>query len=577
MGKLNKFLLIIALLLSTLSSVCQAQSHLTYEVKGLKDGQKRNAERFLQTLPAIEPQQLPRYQSSIVEAVQKSLQALGYFQPTISMKMDDKDRDQLNIHVDPGQPVLIRTINIELKGDARKNRSFKRILKRSPLKKGAVFNSGEYEELKTTLSTQAQSLGFFDAQMQTHTVKVYPQENAADVELIFDSGKRYRFGDVVYGEIPENTRTLIQKMLTFKPGSRYQSIKLGNLNKELASTGYFQQIDIRPMRDKTVDYHVPIYIGVSPKKYHEIETGVGYSTDEGPRLSLTWDIPMINDKGHSLTNEALISAPRAELTSSYIIPYGNPLTEFYELQVGYQYKKQEDTVSNLGSTSIHKWKKNPQGWDRDLFLRIQYESYKQGLQHGESFLVIPGISMTRRHARGGKLDPRSGYLIMSTAEFSDKYLGSDQNFVKFWGRTKGLTTLADKHRFIGRVEQGAIWINDVRKIPPSIRFFTGGDQTVRGYDYESISPKDADGKLTGAQYMTALSMEYNYQFLEHWRAAVFVDHGTATNDYRDDWKTGAGFGIRWITPLGALRFDVAFAVSEPDTPYKLHFTMGPEI
>uniref|UniRef100_UPI0021498DDA BamA/TamA family outer membrane protein n=1 Tax=Endozoicomonas sp. SESOKO4 TaxID=2828745 RepID=UPI0021498DDA len=100
---------------------------------------------------------------------------------------------------------------------------------------------------------------------------------------------------------------------------------------------------------------------------------------------------------------------------------------------------------------------------------------------------------------------------------------------------------------------------------------------VRGYDYESISPKDADGKLTGAQYMTALSMEYNYQFLEHWRAAVFVDHGTATNDYRDDWKTGAGFGIRWITPLGALRFDVAFAVSEPDTPYKMHFTMGPEI
>ncbi|MGI9279190.1 MAG: autotransporter assembly complex protein TamA [Endozoicomonas sp.] len=550
---------------------------MTYEVKGLEDGQKRNAELFLQSLPAIEPDQLTRYQSSILEAVQKSLQALGYYHPVITMERDDKDREQLNIEVDPGQPVLIRDIKVELKGDARKNRSFKRIVKRSPLKKGSVFNSGEYEDLKSSLNTQAQSLGFFDAKMQTHTVKIYPEDYAADVELVFDSGTRYRFGDIVYGEIPENTKRLIEEMLTFKPGSKYRSVRLGNLNKDLASTGYFQQIDIRPMRNRTENYHVPIFINVTPNKNHEIETGVGYSTDEGPRLSLTWDIPLINDKGHSLTNEALLSAPRTELTSSYKIPYGNPLTEFYDLQAGYQYKEQEDTKSNLGSTSFHKWNKNPQGWDRDLFFRIQYENYKQGLQDGDSFLVIPGISMTRRHAKGGKLNPRSGYLIMSKAELSDKFWGSDQNFVKLWGRTKGLTTLAEKHRFIGRVEQGAIWINDVSTVPPSIRFFTGGDQTVRGYNYESIAPKDANGKLIGAQYMTALSVEYNYQFLDHWRAAVFVDSGTATNDYKDDWKTGAGFGIRWVTPLGALRVDLAFAVSEPGTPYKLHFSMGPEI
>ncbi|WP_153301477.1 autotransporter assembly complex protein TamA [Endozoicomonas arenosclerae] len=577
MGNLNTFLKVVALLLSMLIIESKALSSLTYDVKGLKDGQKRNAELFLQTLPAIEPDQLPRYQPSILEAVQNALKALGYYHPTISMALDAKDHNQLNIQVDPGQPILIRNIKVELKGEARKNRTFKKIVKRSPLKKGAVFNSGEYEDLKSSLSTQGQSLGFFDAQMQTHTVKIYPGDYAADVELVFDSGKRYRFGEIVYGEIPENTKALIEEMLTFKPGSKYRSVRLGNLNKDLASTGYFQQIDIRPMRNRTENYHVPIFINVSPNKNYEIETGAGYSTDEGPRLSLTWDIPLINDRGHSLTNEALISAPRTELTSSYKIPYGNPLTEFYDLQAGYQYKKQEDTKSNLASTAIHKWNKNPQGWDRDLFFRIQYESYEQGLQDGESFLMIPGISMTQRRAKGGKLDPRSGYLIMSKAEFSEKLWGSDQNFVKLWGRTKGLTTLAEKHRFIGRVEQGAIWINDVNKIPPSIRFFTGGDQTVRGYNYESIAPKDANGKLIGAQYMTALSVEYNYQFLEHWRAAVFVDSGTATNDYKDDWKTGAGFGIRWVTPLGALRVDLAFAVSEPGTPYKLHFSMGPEI
>ena len=564
------------LLTILLISGSKASAALTYKIIGLDDEQEHNTQLFLQSLPDIEIKQLPQYRSTITEAVQNSLQALGYYHATVAISPDDEKPDQLTIQAEAGKPVTIRNLNIQLKGDARKNRSFKRLIKKSPLKKGAVFNHGEYEGLKSALTTQAQSLGFFDARMQVHTVKVYPQEYAADVEIIFDAGKRYRFGEIHYGDIPDNTKALIRELITFKPGSKYKAVRLGNLNKDLASTGYFQLIDIRPMREQATHYQIPVYINVTPNRNHEIELGAGFSTDEGPRFSLTWDKPLLNDKGHSLSNEALISAPKIELTSSYKIPYGNPLLEFYDLQAGYQFKEQEDTTSNLASTSIHKWRKVPNGWDRDLFFRIQYENYEQGLQKSDSFLVIPGIAMNRRHAKG-KLDPTSGYLIMTKAEFSDTLWGSDQSFLKLWGRTKGLITLAEKHRFIGRVEQGAIWINEISKVPPSIRFFTGGDQTVRGYNYESIAPKDANGKLIGAQYVIAVSAEYNYQFAQRWRVATFIDTGTATNDYKDDWKIGTGFGLRWITPLGALRVDLAFAVSEKGTPVKLHFTMGPEI
>lgn len=149
-----------------------------------------------------------------------------------------------------------------------------------------------------------------------------------------------------------------------------------------------------------------------------------------------------------------------------------------------------------------------------------------------------------------------------------------------WGRAKWLTTFFQHHRVISRIEQGAIWVDDIQNIPPSIRFFTGGDQTVRGYSYESLSPRDSNGQLVGGQYLSVASIEYDYEIAENWRVALFVDSGTATNSYKKgqvEWQTGAGPGIRWVTPLGPLKLDFAFAISEPGSPWRIHFSMGPDL
>ena len=326
---------------------------------------------------------------------------------------------------------------------------------------------------------------------------------------------------------------------------------------------------------------MPIYIGVTPRLDHEFQVGAGFSTDEGPRFSLNWDKPWVNHYGHSLTNEAQISGKKAEVTSSYKIPAGNPLQEYYNLQLGYQRKQNKDTDSSLFSGSVHRWTKRSlrkkNAWDQDVFFRIEYEDYMQGEQDDNNLLLIPGASFSRRRIRGGAA-PYWGDQQLAKIELSNRSWGSDVDFIKVWGRTKWLRTYFEKHRIISRFEQGAIWmLDDISDIPPSLRFFAGGDQSVRGFGYESISPRDKDGKLTGARYMTTASIEYAYSFAEKWRLATFVDSGTATNDYQDKWKTGAGFGIRWVTPLGQLKLDLAFAVSEEKKPWRLHFTMGPEL
>ncbi|WP_419832853.1 autotransporter assembly complex protein TamA [Endozoicomonas atrinae] len=563
------------------SASAWAAKPLTYKINGLDKELKQNASLYLDNLPAIKPRQLDEYRLEIREALQKSLRALGYYQPTIEFHRSRKTTNQLTININPGQPVIIQSLQVSLEGDARKDRAFKRLIRQNRLKVGDVLNDGEYESLKTGLNDLALTRSYFDADLSEHQIKVYPNKHTADISLTMNSGRRYRFGPVIYdAPVSEATRELLNTMINFERGQPYRSEKLSQLNMDFSATGYFKSIEVRPLKDKAVDAEVPIFVSVIPKTAWELETGIGFSTDEGPRVSLSIDNPWMDEKGHSFTSDIKVSQKVQELSGRYKIPYGNPLLEYYSLDGGYQRTTIQDTDSQLVSASINKWKKRLGNWDQDFFIRVDYENYTQGLQNSSNLLLIPGMSFDRRKVVGNPMDPRSGHLYNIKIETSAKAWQSDADFIKVWGRAKWLTTFFKHHRFISRIEQGAIWVDEIKNIPPSIRFFTGGDQTVRGYSYDSISPRDSSGQLIGGQYLSVASIEYDYEIIDNWRIAFFVDSGTSTNSYKQDqveWKTGIGPGIRWVTPLGPLKLDFAFAISEPGSPWRIHFSMGPDL
>ena len=506
-----------------LSGAAQAKP-LQWELEGIKDELKQNTSLYLEALPAIEPAQLKSHKTRITKAVYDSLQALGYYQPTVTIKPPAANSHKALITVHPGDPVIIKHLNITLLGDAVEDEAFDSLLTLSSLKEGAVLNDGHYESLKGELTQLAAARGYFDATISRHSISVYPEERIAIIDLTFNSDRRYTFGEINYSEINEATKTLLSTLIDIKPGEPYNSVKIGKLTQDISSTGYFSRVNVYPERQRTDNYQVPVYIGVTPNLDHEFEVGAGFSTDEGPRFSVNWKKPWVNNYGHGLTNEAKISSTTAELTSSYKIPDGNPLQDYYNLQLGYQKKQLKDTNSDLVSASVHRWNKRSlkqQGnWDQDLFFRVEYESYTQGEQNDSNLLLIPGTSFSRRRAKGGT-DPCRGDQQLAKIEISNKLWGSSANFVKLWGRSKWLRTYYEKHRIITRVEQGAILqLDNITDIPPSFRFFTGGDQSVRGYNYESISPRDQDDKLTGARYMTVSSFEYTYSVAPKWRLAT---------------------------------------------------------
>lgn len=562
------------LLLALWGMQVQAKN-ISYRIDGISGDLKENVETHLTALPSIQPGRIEYRGKQIRSAVEQGLQALGYYQSKIQLQVDEQDPALLHVQVTKGKPVKIRTLRVELLGDALNDEAFDRLLKQLPLKQGDVLNHGKYEDIKSALATRAANRGYFDAELVTSRVKVYPDEQVADVVIEFSSGHRYHFGEARIVGVTESLR-LIHPLLTFKAGDPYQAQDLATLSQSLSETRYFRQVDVRPLLNETRDHQVPIYIGLEPKSDNLVETGVGYSTDEGPRVQLNWEKPWLNSHGHSLAAQFKISQPKQDLKFNYRIPGKDPINDYYNLQTGYERTDLNDTRSSKTSAGIHYWTKKLGNWERDYFTRLEYESFRQGLSEGNSLLLIPGVSLNRLRVDKA-IDPEFGDRILLTSEFSQPAWGSDLGFTRLWARTKWLQTPWEGARFTTRLEQGGIIGSNLDEMPPSLRFFAGGDQSVRGFGFETISPVDASGQLTGARYVTTGSLEYAHPVAEKWRLATFVDAGTATNDYQDPLRVGTGLGMRWISPFGPIRFDLAFGVSETHVPWRLHFGLGAEL
>jgi translocation and assembly module TamA len=187
---------------------------------------------------------------------------------------------------------------------------------------------------------------------------------------------------------------------------------------------------------------------------------------------------------------------------------------------------------------------------------------------------MPGYSISGRRSQGG-LDVFWGNRNILSVEGGSKSLLSDIDIVRISGSTKWIRTYG-LHRVTARAELGAIVTNDFSQVPSSLRFFAGGDQSIRGFNYNTISPVDDNNDLVGARYLATASLEYAYPIVDKWRLATFFDLGTATNDFDQDLKYGFGVGAHYLSPIGPIRLYLA-RPSDNSSSLQLHFAIGPEL
>ncbi|VUT08140.1 Translocation and assembly module TamA [Klebsiella pasteurii] len=562
------------------SGVASAAS-VRLQVEGLSGELEKNVRAQLSTIQSDEVTPDRRFRARVDDAIREGLKALGYYEPTIDFDLRPppaRGRQVLIAKVTPGEPVRIGGTEVILRGGARTDRDYLDLLKTRPAI-GTVLNHGDYDGFKSSLTRVALRKGYFDSEFNKSQLGVSLDRHQAFWDIDYNSGERYRFGPVTF-EGSQIRDEYLQNLVPFKQGDYYTSQDLAELNRRLAATGWFSSVVVAPQFEKSRQTKVlPLQGVVSPRKENTVETGVGYSTDVGPRVKGTWRKPWMNSYGHSLTSSLSLSAPEQQLDFSYKVPLlKSPLEQYYLMQGGFKRTDLNDTKADSTTLGVSRFWEMSSGWQRALNLRWSLDHFTQANVTNTTMLIYPGVSVNRTRSRGG-LMPTWGDSQRYSVDYSNTMWGSDINFIVMQAQDVWIRTLYDRHRFVVRGNLGLIEADNFSKVPPDLRFFAGGDRSIRGYKYKSISPKDDDGKLMGASKLATGSLEYQYNVSGKWWGAVFVDSGEAVSDIREsDFKTGAGLGVRWQSPVGPIKLDIARPIGDKEEHgLQFYIGLGPEL
>ncbi|UWS33000.1 autotransporter assembly complex protein TamA [Erwinia pyrifoliae] len=553
------------------------------QVTGLSGELEKNVRARLSTITSDEVSADGRFMSRVSEAVKEGLKALGYYEPQIDFELQPPPtggkRPLLLAKVIPGQPIKLAGETVILRGGARTDEDYRRLVNGAKPKLGSILNHNDYDKFKSSLSNMALRKGYFDADYRKSQLGVSVERHEAFWDIDYDSGQRYRFGDVSFSgsQIRDD---YLKNLVPFKKGDDYNSRDLAELNRRLSATGWFNSVVVVPEFDQgRASKVLPLHGVFSPRTENTIETGVGYSTDVGPRVKATWKKPWVNDRGHSFSTSANLSTPEQQLDFSYKIPLlKSPLEQYYLLQGGLKRTDLNDTQADSSTLAASRYWDSSSGWQRAINLRWSLDHFTQGNVTNTTMLIYPGVSINRTRSRGG-LMPTWGDSQRYSLDVSDTTWGSDIDFAVIQAQNVWIRTLAEKHRFVARANLGWIETNNFEKVPPDLRFFAGGDRSIRGYKYKGISPRDDDGKLTGASKLATGSLEYQYNVTGKWWSAVFIDSGEAVNDIKQsNVKTGAGVGVRWQSPIGPVKLDIARAIGDEDKrDIQFYIGLGPEL
>jgi len=565
--------LLALLVANTSAAAAELEVLLSPRSKALRE----NVEAHIGDLGERDAARLQRFSRHAEREAAKALQALGYYKAQIrSEVLGEGDQAVLRLHIEQGEAVRLRSVEIRVEGEAAALASF-RVPRSDKLAPGAVLDHGAYEYAKRLIRNRALRFGFFDGRFVEQSLLIDPEAGVADIRLVYQSGPRYHLGEVHFeGETPFDNE-LLARMVPFKAGEAYDSDLIGELNRALVSSNYFEDVRVDATPENAEGQTIPVQVRLQARKPRTLAAGAGYSTDVGPRLRGTWRRHWRGSQGHRLGADFEFSSPRQSISSWYEIPLDPPLTDSLRFTTGYQMEDLVDTESERLTLGAQ-WQHLPESaWQRIVSLRWEQERYSTGEDDGRSTLLLPGIGFSRTQS-DSKIDPSHGWRLQADLTGASRSLLSDTDLLHLVLQAKGLTTFAGGHRLLGRLQLGGIATNDFAAIPPSLRFFAGGDQSVRGYDYQTLSPRDSEGDRVGGRYLVVGSLEYQYPLRDRWRLATFVDHGNAIDGLSDPLKTGVGIGVRWVSPVGPLRLDLAHALDQDEgSGFRIHFSMGPEL
>jgi translocation and assembly module TamA len=524
----------------------------------------------------LSEERIRKLYSQAPDEIGVALQPYGYYKPQVrpTLRQDGKTW-VAHFDVDSGPPIKIATVDLQITGAGAEEPAFRQLRSGFPLHPGDVLHHPDYEHGKKSLTDLAAAEGYLDAAYQENQVRVDLERYRADVVLHFNTGPQYLFGPVYFHQDVLDGR-LLTGYIDFKPGDKLDVNKVLQLQSALSDSPYWSRVEVVTRQDRAENLEVPIDVNLVPSKTMRFTGGVGYGTDTGPRVKGGVELRRLNQRGHRAVISASASQIEQSFQSSYIIPGAFPRTDNLSFNLAYDRQITNTLESKTGLVGTQ-YTFVQHGWNETYSLNFQRENYKVGLDKGTSNLLVPSAGLERVRA-DDRIYTTNGYRLRFTLQGADRGALSDATFLQGVADGKVIRTVGERNRLIGRTQIGYTATDDFRVLPPRFRFFAGGDQSVRGYKYQTLGTKDEAGNVIGGEALAVASLEYEYRFLPKWSAAVFYDTGNAFHNFKSGGLAqGAGVGVRWRSPIGPVRLDVACGFSDPGHPIVFHINIGPDL
>lgn len=508
------------------------------------------------------------------EEIRRALEPFGYYRARVDGALT---RTETGWHaryaIDPGEPIRLDEIALTLEGDGAADNALQRWRAEYPLHAGNVPLHKAYEDAKQALLQLARERGYIEGKLLEHRILIDLERYRAAITVRYDTGPRYVFGDVVFVQQGFD-EDFLRRYLNFRRGDPYDAGKLLELRRILADSDYFELAEIVALPEQAVERRVPVRIELTARKPARYSAGIGYATDSGVRGLLGFEKRRANESGHRYGITLRQSEIRSSAIARYQIPLRRPATDSLAYNVSWV-DENTDTVQRITTSTGIDLTEQKGRWLRGIGLSYELERYRLG-NDDNSNLLIPRIRW-QRASTTQRIQARAGWLF--GVEFRGAYdkLFSDTSFLQTRSDGKYIHGLGERARLLLRASGGASMTPEFTDLPASQRFLAGGDQSIRGYAYESLGPADADGDVIGGRYLLVGSVELERDVRSNVALALFFDAGNAFDTGEFDVKRGAGVGLRWRTPIGAIRVDLAQALDKTGTPWRLHLTVGPDL
>ena len=574
-ARLFKPLLFLAVLVATHAHALTVEVAAPDELKALLAQHLETARAARQNEP-LDEAELARLRPLSDETARELLATEGYFSPQIGSSLAQEGSEQvLRYTVTPGPRTRVRSVKIGFSGalagaGEAGARMRARVQSGFTLQPGMPFRQADWDAAKAALLLPLLAARYPAARLAASEARIDPATQSADLTLTLDSGPAFFYGQPVISGSQRYPESIIRHLNPAQAGRPYRQQDLLDYQAALETSGHFAQATVRVDPDPALAAAVPIRVDVVERPYKRFDVGVGISTDTGARVQASWTHRDILDRGLRLKLDARVETKKQTGAAELAWPRN---AKGYENSLGLQLK-QEDIEGQETRTTVLAAKRTRTRGQIETTLTLQYQTEEQEIGDvvsARNQALSANYAWTKRTV-GRAFYPRRGYVLTLQGGGAAEALLSDTSFVRLYGRHTHYFRAGDNGRLILRGELGSVLADTRDGIPTDFLFRAGGDNSVRGYAYQSLG-RTLTGGVASVRYLATGSVEYNHFFAGNWGMAVFVDAGDAADSPGALSPVfGYGVGARYRSPVGPINLDLAYG--EATDEFRLHFSLG---